>query len=174
MTSRPPGFDETARHRLRDEIRRPDVEGEDRIEVVFESFRAVAAGVVDQDVERAVGVDQGAHGGDIRTCAIAASMSATASSPRRSISARMASTVVRTFWSASARSAAPVAVSRCCAFCPPRSLWKPDRQPMSEASRPRVNCEMVTARISAPPLKILVTHSGMPSIERPVMPVARK
>jgi len=54
-----------------------------------------------------------------------------------------------------------------------RSISATD-QPMSEASLPLVSCEIVTARISAPPLKTLVTHSGMPSIERPVMPVARK
>ena len=45
---------------------------------------------------------------------------------------------------------------------------------MSDVSRPRVIWEMVTARMSAAPLKTLVTQSGMPSIERPVMPVARK
>ena len=40
-------------------------------------------------------------------------------------------------------------------------------QPMSEASRPLVNCEIVTARIEASPLKTLVTQSGMPSIGLP-------
>jgi hypothetical protein len=45
---------------------------------------------------------------------------------------------------------------------------------MSVASRPRDNCEIVTARINAPPLKTFVTQSGMPSIVSPVMPVARK
>ena len=47
-------------------------------------------------------------------------------------------------------------------------------QPISDVSRPRVICEMVTARISAAPLNTLVTQSGMPSIDRPVMPVAKK
>ena len=48
------------------------------------------------------------------------------------------------------------------------------RHPMSESCRPRVIWEIVTARISAPPLNTLVTHSGMPSMVSPVMPVARK
>ena len=47
-------------------------------------------------------------------------------------------------------------------------------QPISVASRPRDSCDTVTARMSAPPLKTLVTQSGMPSMVRPVMPVARK
>jgi hypothetical protein len=47
-------------------------------------------------------------------------------------------------------------------------------QPMSDTSRPRVNCEMVTAKIKAAPLNTFVTQSGIPSIESPVIPVPRK
>jgi hypothetical protein len=47
-------------------------------------------------------------------------------------------------------------------------------QPISETSRPRVICEIVTASIRAAPLNTFVTHSGMPSIVSPVIPVARK
>jgi hypothetical protein len=43
---------------------------------------------------------------------------------------------------------------------------------MSVASRPRDNCEIVTARINAPSLKPFVTQSGMPSIVSPVVTVA--
>ena len=81
------GFDQPARHRLRDEIGRAHVERKDRVEIldfdVDEISRTVRAGIVDEDVERR---RPAAIAARAAAMSVTSSSSASACSPR----ARMA------------------------------------------------------------------------------------